>query len=535
MASFYVRGRGTGPRGGRGRGHGLPSTYRRMDNNIFAVLSEHGDLEQNGDNVDVHFNENSYLDMTVGYDSDKNDWDVVRSKQTKRQRVSSSDQSGHDVDLLSSQMEHDTGEPYNSLSTDDKLSLILSKLSLNEQRVKYIQHSMDSLVPVQKRVKEIEHVVKSQSERLKLLEYRSLDSEARSRRRNLLFKGIPENKYENCFHEARRFIGEKLCIETDMYLERAHRLGKYDPSKTRPIIVAFRDFCDTELILNETSCSRGTDLGVSRDYPNEISKARQSIWKQYKTARENNPRKKVTFGYPASIRVNGVTIVDLFPDWYDVLKGSRTSLPQNQSNHSVQSGDRHTLSQETGSTGLHSPPGLVTSNGMPRDQAVRAAPTTGKPCPMTEPSLFNRANIESGSEIRDSDPMSQSILPQGNSTAASVTNGTSATGQSAENGKFKAPRGRSATKRTSANSVSSGKRSQSAKPRDTNSNSKSGLSVAKGRPRDGQSLSGARSKQSTSRSVSRTRDLNDPPDLNSNTLDNNSQQPNGSSDENTNI
>ena len=97
-------------------------------------------------------------------------------------------------------------------------------------------------------------------------------------------------------------------------------LGKYDPSKTRPIIVAFRDFCDTELILNETSCLRGTDLGVSRDYPNEISKARQSIWKQYKTARENNPRKKVTFGYPASIRVNGVTIVDLFPDWYDVPK-----------------------------------------------------------------------------------------------------------------------------------------------------------------------------------------------------------------------
>ena len=141
-------------------------------------------------------------------------------------------------------------------------------------------------MPVQKRVKEIEQVVKSQSERLKLLKCRSIHSETRSRRRNLLFNGIPENKYENCFHEARRLIGEKLRIETDMYLERAHRLGKYDPSKTRPIIVAFRDFCDTELILNETSCLRGTDLGVSRDYPNEISKARQSIWKQYKTARE---------------------------------------------------------------------------------------------------------------------------------------------------------------------------------------------------------------------------------------------------------
>ena len=243
----------------------------------------------------------------------------------------------------------------------------------------------------------------------------------------------------------------------------------------------------------------------------------------------------MTFGYPASIRVNGVTIVDLFPDWYDVLRGSRTSLPQAQSNHSAQSGDRHTLCQETGSTGLRSQPGLSTNNGMSRDQAVREVHTTGKPCPMSVSSLFNRTNIENGTEIRDSDPMSQSILPQGDAAAASVTNGTSATGQSTANGKFKTPRGRSATRRANANSVSIGKRSQSAKPRDPKSNSKPRLSVAKGRSTDGQSLSGARSKKSASRSVSRTRDLNDPPDLNSDNLDNDSQQSDGSSVENTNI
>ena len=51
MASFYERGRGTGPRGGWGRGHDQHSTYRRTDNIVFAILSEHRDLEQNGDNV----------------------------------------------------------------------------------------------------------------------------------------------------------------------------------------------------------------------------------------------------------------------------------------------------------------------------------------------------------------------------------------------------------------------------------------------------------------------------------------------------
>ena len=105
------------------------------------------------------------------------------------------------------------------------MPLILSKLSLNKQRVKYIQYKVEFMVPVKKRVTEIENVVRSHSERLKLLEYRSLDSETRSRRRNLLFKRIPENKYESCFEEAKRFIHEKLHIDQDMYLERAHRLS----------------------------------------------------------------------------------------------------------------------------------------------------------------------------------------------------------------------------------------------------------------------------------------------------------------------
>ena len=87
-------------------------------------------------------------------------------------------------------------------------------------------------------------------DRLKLLEYRSIDLEARSRRKNILFKGIPENRRENCFEVVRNVIQDNLNIDRDMYLERAHRLGRFDNNKTQPIIVAFRDFCDVEDILN---------------------------------------------------------------------------------------------------------------------------------------------------------------------------------------------------------------------------------------------------------------------------------------------
>ena len=148
------------------------------------------------------------------------------------------------------------------------------------------------MLNIRSRVTVVENVIRSQNDRLKLLEYRSIDLEARSRRKNLLFKGISEQRRENCFTDVRSLTREELGIDRDVYLERAHRLGRFDRNKTRPIIVAFRDFCDTEEILGASSLLQGTGHGISRDYPNEISKARQSLWRQYKTTREANTRKK---------------------------------------------------------------------------------------------------------------------------------------------------------------------------------------------------------------------------------------------------
>ena len=105
------------------------------------VLSEAKGYAQDGDGreigVDI-FETTSYLDMTVNPDSADNDWNIVRSKQLKRQRISSSGQSGQDSNFSRNHMENDTGD-YDSLSDKDKLSLILSKMSLNELRVKFIQ------------------------------------------------------------------------------------------------------------------------------------------------------------------------------------------------------------------------------------------------------------------------------------------------------------------------------------------------------------------------------------------------------------
>lgn len=197
-----------------------------------------------------------------------------------------------------------------------------------------------------------------------------------------------------------------------MYLERAHRLGGFSANKTRPIIVAFRDFCDTEHIINQAPNLKGTEFGVSRDYPNEISTARQSLWNQFKTIRDNNPHKKVTFGYPANIRINGDIVVDLFPDWYDVLRGSRVSNIQSQSNQPKVLDNHCPSSSETGSTGfcrsVNFAPRPNTSYQQKSSTTMNGPPTTSKQSILD----VNRVMQDRDSDIGDSEQLSQSILPQ---------------------------------------------------------------------------------------------------------------------------
>ena len=122
-------------------------------------------------------------------------------------------------------------------------------------------------------------------QRIKLLEYRSIGIEARSSRRNLLFKGITEyGSIENCFVLVRDFIADRLKISDDIYLARVHRLGRLKPnqSKSRPIIVAFLDYYDTEIMLQAAPGLKNTTYSVCRDYPIEITEARNKLWPPYR-------------------------------------------------------------------------------------------------------------------------------------------------------------------------------------------------------------------------------------------------------------
>lgn len=177
------------------------------------------------------------------------------------------------------------------------------------------------------KVNQLATVTNRQSEILKVLAYKQIDLEARSRRNNLVLWGCVERPSENCFQIIRELINTNLGLDADnMYLVRAHRLGPWKSNirvQKRPIIVNFRDYCDLELVLSKAYMFKNTQYSVDRDLPKEISEARKRLWPRFKSLKNANPSAKVRILYPAKLLCDRTVIQDEFPEWYSVLAKSR--------------------------------------------------------------------------------------------------------------------------------------------------------------------------------------------------------------------
>ena len=75
--------------------------------------------------------------------------------------------------------------------------------------------------------------------------------------------------------------------------------------------------------MKEGHLLKETELSISRDYPLEITRARKTLLSEYKRAKTQNPLAKDSIAHPAKIVVDGVVTLDLFPEWDDIIYGSR--------------------------------------------------------------------------------------------------------------------------------------------------------------------------------------------------------------------
>ena len=93
-----------------------------------------------------------------------------------------------------------------SLSTDDKLSIILSKIEHLEKNDQIILNMAAKQNTTEQTVKTIEKRLDLNTEYMKQLAYHSIDIEARSRRNNLIFYGLAECENEDTYELLERFF-----------------------------------------------------------------------------------------------------------------------------------------------------------------------------------------------------------------------------------------------------------------------------------------------------------------------------------------
>ena len=110
-----------------------------------------------------------------------------------------------------------------------------------------LKSANDDIKRLNTKCKDFENKVKMLETQNQTLENKTDDLEARSMRENLLFHGIPELPNENCELQIKQFLVDKLSIDDDIKLDRAHRLGK-PKGNNRPIVVKFHSYKDRELV-----------------------------------------------------------------------------------------------------------------------------------------------------------------------------------------------------------------------------------------------------------------------------------------------
>ena len=222
---------------------------------------------------------------------------------------------------------------FSSLNVDEKLSHIVDKLNSLERSNNEIMKFSQQLNSLKVKVDSAEQRTVNHELFLKVLAYKSIDIEARSRRCNLIFHGLSESTNENLSDEMRNFMWYEMGLTyDDFYIHRVHRLGSLYKAKQkngtenpkRPVIIAFQDYHSTEKILSSSYMLRGSGFSVTRDYPREIVSARQRLMQRYRTEKQNGS--KVSIEYPARLVVNGRTVADEFPDWYQALNYDRFQL-----------------------------------------------------------------------------------------------------------------------------------------------------------------------------------------------------------------
>ena len=143
--------------------------------------------------------------------------------------------------------------------------------------------SSDTVTDLQNQLTKCQNDYSDLHEKMNLLE-------SYSRRNNLIFEGLPENKNEDLNRSLRQILSD-LSLDLDMLIVACHRLGPYNHKSMKPraIIVKFMKFTDRNAVWGKRTLLKGTKTWIKEDYPHDIEKRRQELWPYLRAAYYEDP------------------------------------------------------------------------------------------------------------------------------------------------------------------------------------------------------------------------------------------------------
>ncbi|XP_035693558.1 LOW QUALITY PROTEIN: uncharacterized protein LOC118427744 [Branchiostoma floridae] len=171
-----------------------------------------------------------------------------------------------------------------------------SSLQFSQDELKDLKADKDSNL---KKIKQLEQDIASRNDDVSTGLTEKLDYiENQSRRNNLIFDGIKEEKgetWEQAEMKVKDVIKKKLHINpVHIEIERAHRNGK-PGERPRPIVAKFLRYKDKQTISGKAKMLKGTSIYVNEDFSDRVRRKRRELQPALRAARERGQLAYIRF------------------------------------------------------------------------------------------------------------------------------------------------------------------------------------------------------------------------------------------------
>ena len=197
---------------------------------------------------------------------------------------------------------------------EDDIENLKTKTGKMEDVVKELEESVDFNA---ENISDLKRDTKGALKELNNLRKQILFLETCSRRKNAIFHGIEEMEssgdsqqlLEDTREVMYNFTEEHFGIENPqgkIEFQRIHRLGKFNPGKTYPIIARFLTYSDKESVMDKARQKlKGKDFYISDDIPKPLYEARKNQMNKFKDAKKKGYSVHFNKAHPDNLYVNG--------------------------------------------------------------------------------------------------------------------------------------------------------------------------------------------------------------------------------------